>query len=48
MDLEENLEEVVVENEDVVSDADLQYFIESDNLCNSYSEYENVLLTNLY
>jgi hypothetical protein len=45
---EKNLKEVVVEDEDLLSDEDLQYFIENDNQEYYFNEYECLLIDNLY
>lgn len=47
MEEKENLQEVVVENEEVISEEDLQFFIECDN-SDYFNEYEYNLLAKLY
>lgn len=47
MEEKENLQEVVVENEEVVSEEDLQFFIECDT-SDYFNEYEYNLLAKLY
>ena len=46
MEKEKKQEEVAVENEEVVSDEDLQQFIFDDNQLSYYNEYEELYLAN--
>lgn len=46
MEKEKKQKEVVVENEEVISDEDLQQFIFDDNQLGYYSEYNQIYLSN--